>query len=719
MDDAAAERHMVACVNESLSLYLMSNARFMCERLVADYPSEANTFLLATCCYRSDQAHRAYHLLMGSQDVQSRWLLAQCCMSMNKYTEAEQALNPNSDGTDVPNGAAGFYLLGKICRLTNRHKVAQSYHKAALTLDPLLWSAYEELCMLGGEDDAAQLLSNEHALARNNVGMVPEHGTPLAQHNINVGPPPSAAIFQQGGRGMEVTPLALTSTSVADQFPVGRQLHQNDYPMQTPSPGVFVTPSPSGYAHAAPPALPYRAAPPPRGVVTSQAATPSTHPAPSPTQTGASNSQRWKFMDDTGKLRKVSGRLFSEPSATLRRGSRVAPAPLDSAQKVQAALQARQHRETQMALERRALTGATASTSGASQQSPEMGAAQGQKTPAGHAAVLQLLQTIGEAYSLLSKYHCQEATVAFHKLSPAQFNTGWVLCQLGRAYYEMVDYPAAANVFEFARQADRHRLEGLEVYSTVLWHMKREVEVSYLAQEAIAQDRRSPHAWAIMGNCFSLQKEHENALKFFQRALQLDPSFTYAYTLAGHEYFANEDFDKGLQCYRHAMRLDPRHYNAWYGVGQIYFRQEKYEMAEYHFRRSLLINQRSSVLRCYVGVALHKIGRAADALEQLQSAIDADPKNPLAKFEKAAVLMSQEQYQPALLELEALKEIAPNEASVWFQMGKIYKKLEQHNDALRHFNTALDLKPSSSDSNLIKSAIEKIRISDESDDEEI
>ena len=39
----------------------------------------------------------------------------------------------------------------------------------------------------------------------------------------------------------------------------------------------------------------------------------------------------------------------------------------------------------------------------------------------------------------------------------------------------------------------------------------------------------------------------------------------------------------------------------------------------------------------------------------MQAAIDADPKNPLAKFEKAAVLMSQEQYHPALVELEALK----------------------------------------------------------------
>lgn len=56
-------------------------------------------------------------------------------------------------------------------------------------------------------------------------------------------------------------------------------------------------------------------------------------------------------------------------------------------------------------------------------------------------------------------------------------------------------------------------------------------------------------------------------------------------------------------------------------------------MAEYHFRRSLLINQRSSVLRCYVGVALHKIGRAADALEQLQ----VDPTSCLRCAQTASV----------------------------------------------------------------------------------
>jgi tetratricopeptide (TPR) repeat protein len=48
-----------------------------------------------------------------------------------------------------------------------------------------------------------------------------------------------------------------------------------------------------------------------------------------------------------------------------------------------------------------------------------------------------------------------------------------------------------------------------------------------------ALDRHSPYAWCVLGNCFSLQKEHETALRYFQRALQLDPTLPYAYTLAG------------------------------------------------------------------------------------------------------------------------------------------------------------------------------------------
>ena len=46
----------------------------------------------------------------------------------------------------------------------------------------------------------------------------------------------------------------------------------------------------------------------------------------------------------------------------------------------------------------------------------------------------------------------------------------------------------------------------MEVYSTALWHLKREVQLAHLAQQAVALDRLHPATWCVMGNCFSLNK---------------------------------------------------------------------------------------------------------------------------------------------------------------------------------------------------------------------
>ncbi len=60
----------------------------------------------------------------------------------------------------MPGGAAGHYLLGLICRKTHRSAPAIAHFRSALTADPFCWSAYEELCALGDERQAAALLDN-------------------------------------------------------------------------------------------------------------------------------------------------------------------------------------------------------------------------------------------------------------------------------------------------------------------------------------------------------------------------------------------------------------------------------------------------------------------------------------------------------------------------------------------------------------------------------
>lgn len=333
---------------------------------------------------------------------------------------------------------------------------------------------------------------------------------------------------------------------------------------------------------------------------------------------------------------------------------------------------------------------------------------------------LALLRALGRGLLHLSFYRCEEAVAAFRSLPRSQYATGWVLSCEGRALAEGVRYRESAAAFERARAADPTLLRGLETYSTVLWQLKRGPELSALAQQALRLDRLSPVAWCVAGNCFSLQREHATALRFFRRATQLDGTASAAHALAGHELRAVEAHDAALAAYRAAARADPRHYVAWYGMGAVYARLERWAMAEHHFRRAAALRPASSALLCHLGGALRRLGRAAEALRTLRRAVELDPKNPLARFEAAALLAAAGRPREALRELRALHDAAPQDPSTLYQMGRMHRRLGEPDAALRCFSAALDLQPPAADGDLIKAAIERLRVAgdDEAPDDE-
>lgn len=277
---------------------------------------------------------------------------------------------------------------------------------------------------------------------------------------------------------------------------------------------------------------------------------------------------------------------------------------------------------------------------------------------------MKLLRTLGEGYRHLCMFRCKEALNVYQKLSSKQYNTGWILSQVGKAYFELVDYLNADYAFSLVRQISPYNLEEMDVYSTVLYHLKQDMKLKYLAQEMILVDRFAPQTWCAIGNCYSLQKDHESALKSFQRAVQLNSRFAYAHTLSGHEYVIMEDYGKGVECYQTSLHVDARHYNSWYGLGMIYLCQEKFEFAEHHFRQAYQINPLSSVIMYYLGTTLEALKRSEEALEMMEKAIVIDNKNPLPKYSKAKLLVTLGKLNEALEILEELKECTPRESCI-------------------------------------------------------
>eukprot|EP00057_Strongylocentrotus_purpuratus_P000736 XP_001182168.2 PREDICTED: cell division cycle protein 27 homolog [Strongylocentrotus purpuratus] len=137
----------------------------MCHNLFCLVGSDEGLFLLATCYYRSGQPMSAYTLLQtkGCPTPDCRFLMARCCLDLEKLADCETALSGSSilkpnTCDDIVNDfkdSAPYALsvLGKLCSETERISKSIEAHKLAMKHNPFLWSSFEAICDLGEKVD--------------------------------------------------------------------------------------------------------------------------------------------------------------------------------------------------------------------------------------------------------------------------------------------------------------------------------------------------------------------------------------------------------------------------------------------------------------------------------------------------------------------------------------------------------------------------------------
>ncbi|KAL0707621.1 hypothetical protein Bca4012_074047 [Brassica carinata] len=698
------ETLLANCVEKNLTQFMFSNAIFLCERLLAQFPSEVNLQLLARCYLSNSQPYSAYYILKGSKTPQSRYLFAFSCFKLDLLGEAESALLSTEESVEkVPGGAAGHYLLGLIYRYAGRKISSIQQFRMALSCDPLCWEAYAELCSLGAAEDASMVFGNVAAqrLQKTNVsqrinfseGETRDHLIDSDKVSKDTSVWQTEHVSGENQQDLKAKQLGAEIPPDSDKQCNGSS-HTNGWDLKTPSPvltQVLDAPPPMLYKNMRRPEV--------EGLM-------SVH-----------GESRRKFMSEEESLEapEESGRRRSARIAARRKiplfhsygkDSHVlhhSPSESNGVPSLSSMIGKCRIQSTTTSGQSIGDTGS--SVDDEQNSNPRGSSPDPFSLMSGVSEVLNLLKILGNGHRHLLMYNCQ----------------------VGKAYVELQDYFNADSVFTLAHQKSPYALEGMDTYSTVLYHLKEEMRLGYLAQELIAVDRLSPESWCASGNYYSLRKDHEAALKMFRRAIQLNDRFTYAHTLCGHEYnsfrcryllAALEDFEEAERCYRKALSIDTRHYNAWYGLGMTYLHQEKFEFAQHQFQLALQINPRSSVIMCYFGIALHESKRNDEALKMMEKAIVADARNPLSKYFKANILADLGDYHRALEVLEELRDSAPHESSVHALLGKIYKEVKLYDKAVLNFGTALDLDPSPSDTVKIKAFMERLAVPNELETEE-
>jgi len=728
--------------------YNYDNAIFLCERLQAKDPSPYHTYLIADCYFRKGLYNRTHSVLQDimkeiqytktdpvSMDI--RYLYAKASVILEKYQDGKRALLGKKFimskeeelklllKTAMPRGAAGFALLAEIEQKMGNQTMARNLYAECVRTDGFYWTAWEQLCRMNGNPKAEEVFSVSHLMrgshiplssrkAKDGVLNVFPYATANKFDSTSVGRPPfnnpltpiSVAQCEEPCKSpnecsssSQVNSTHLTFPSETLAMSGSPKIATLDFNLNDPSEMLLLSPFTLSMNVDTLQSVSAQE----NSTIASQFQV--RYPATASAKSASVNTcpdvleRSGKVVDIEENLRlsrKTSSRVGTRKRGHSALGRTLPNMELASSKTKRRAINSPEGMVTDKIVDE--------SEDYSTQDLKEF------------EELSSLFLTLGRAYVYQCQYKCREALELYQSLPHAQRNTGYVIGQIAQSWFEMSKYIRAVQHFEKMQRVAPWRLEGLELMSTALWHLKDKVKLSYLAQKLKNFDLNSPVTWMVVGNLHSLKKEHNSALQLFKRAITLDKFNVYGYTLCAHELVENKDFDKAILGYRQAITIDQRHYKAWYGLGSLYQSQEKFDIAEYHYRQAIKIHPRNSVICCCLGMTYCAAFKFNDALDVLSKAESMAPENFLVKFYKATVYEQLEDYESALRELKAVVEICQKETPVYLLMGKIYTKLKLTEKAMLAFDKAINLNPK--DENKVKQILDALNENGETGDDD-
>ncbi|KAI1722318.1 anaphase-promoting complex, cyclosome, subunit 3 domain-containing protein [Ditylenchus destructor] len=692
--------------------------------------TERSLFIWAQTLCRSNKTEAAYHLLNNNafDGPQCRYLFAKCAYTLNRLQESEAKLcdehssdkimlHPVFNGTTTESFAHS--LLAKILGETSRTEAAKSELVRSIKANPLLWSSIKNLCdnKREGETSLSELFPKSLSDMMHHNKQKRLHDRKVERYKAKKPNDQSVDIMLKKC-SENVTPLS-TPTNVTSNnavLPTGSAASANALPRSRHSrvntsaePNAIETrrstrlfgtnQEDENFSKFNPPPSHIAAM---RGGVAASGGLATKTRTRGQVQVIPTNTCTKILIDDNGDLlkqevvkRRASGHPLSSVNAantisntttTITTGPRTPKTEGDEKEgNEDNEFEAEEPMDLENAendpFQRENKPGTTP---------PEVEV----NRDAIYCDTADWMVNLGKVQELLSNFRCAEAMEMLDSTIPAPFSQLALCLELrARIFFENGEYQKACDVFEECRQRYPHRVEGMEIFSTAMWQLQNQHKLSALCAELTNTARNEPETWCVAANCFSLEKQHETAVECLERAIRLDSRFGYAYSLLGHELIILNQLGRAAQAFRQAIVCSPNDYRAWYGLGLVHFKEEQLSLAKMNLQKAVGINPTNVIVLCQMAVVEQALGNTDAAMEHLEKALGYAPNNVACRYHKARLLFDIGEYAKSLDELMELKALSPDEAHVFYLLGRVHRKMGNHHAALLSYSWATEIDP--------------------------
>ncbi len=264
---------------------------------------------------------------------------------------------------------------------------------------------------------------------------------------------------------------------------------------------------------------------------------------------------------------------------------------------------------------------------------------------------------------------------------------------LGMSYLEMGEAAKAEAPLEAAfrvNPSDELIQMSLSRDLIRLGHFERAAEILAAYTQ---RNPKSQEAWYLLGKCY-LQLS-ETALGKID---EIDPNSMYAHQIAGEIDESMHNYEGALVEYKKAVDQAPTQPGTHMHMADAFWELNKWEDAEREYKAELENAPGNCEARWKIGNSiLEANGNPADALTELDKAVQGCPTLEQARVDRARALLKLSRANEALPDLLLAEKQSPSEPSIHFLLASVYKAQGKTVDAQQQLNTYAQLKQQLSD----------------------
>jgi cyclophilin family peptidyl-prolyl cis-trans isomerase/tetratricopeptide (TPR) repeat protein len=160
-------------------------------------------------------------------------------------------------------------------------------------------------------------------------------------------------------------------------------------------------------------------------------------------------------------------------------------------------------------------------------------------------------------------------------------------------------------------------------------------------EKSLDLDREYVQTYMFLGELYRSQGEQDRAVEILQQAIEANPSAVQAHTRLGQVYIEQKEWEKALETYQQAIEVAPRSVEAYSGMGYVYTQLGNLEAALQAYARATELKPRDFNNRKNLAIIYQQLGQLDNAIREATEAYELAPANQKAAMEALLVQLGQ------------------------------------------------------------------------------